>query len=501
MDYIWYPDLITSIVQMLPFATLLNIDKTIAVPVYRQIANGIVNAISSGLIGPGSGLPGTRDLAQQLGVHRKTIIAAYDELYAQSWIEIRPRKGVKVAQNLPGLKPQQWDELSSQGYSDKIPTDFYRAKAKKYLPKGITHPQIVIDDGLCDPRLSPIEMLMREYKTRAVRRYKQRAIHSTLAAGAPMLREALVNYFAQTRGLQVQVSNILVTQGAQMSLYIAANLLLKPGDVIIVGNPNYFVASQVFEQTGARIMMVPVDDHGMDVNAVEQVCNSNKIKALYVIPHHHHPTTVTLSAERRMRLLELAREHNFIIIEDDYDYDFHYTSSPYLPLASSKHNGRVIYIGSFSKSISSSVRIGFMIGPDDFIEEVAYLRRLIDLRGDYLMEEALATLLVNGDISRHLKKSNKIYEQRRDNLCTLLQQYLPDVITFDPPNGGMALWARFKKEHALPAIAARAANVGLAMSNGVAFNTDQDFNATRIGFASLTTEEMEEAILTLKGVI
>lgn len=486
---------------MLPFATLLTIDKTITVPVYRQIANGIVNAISSGLIGPGSSLPGTRDLAQQLSVHRKTIIAAYDELYAQSWIEIRPRKGVRVAENLPGLKAQQWDELSPEGYGAKIPVEFYRTKGEKYLSKGIAHPQIVIDDGLCDPRLSPIEMLMREYKTRAVRRYTQRTIHSTLAAGAPMLREALVGYFAQTRGLQVKVSNIMVTQGAQMSLYIAANLLLKPGDVIIVGNPNYFVASQVFEQTAARIVMVPVDEHGMDVNAVEQVCSSDKIKALYVIPHHHHPTTVTLSAQRRMRLLELARAYNFAIIEDDYDYDFHYTSSPYLPLASSKHSGRVIYIGSFSKSISSSVRIGFMTGPDDFIEEAAYLRRLIDLRGDYLMEEALATLLLNGEISRHLKKSNKIYEQRRDNLCTLLQQHLPAVVEFDSPNGGMALWARFKKEYSLPAIAARAASVGLAISNGLAFNTNQDFNATRIGFASLTTEEMEEAILMLKGAI
>ena len=486
---------------MLPFTTLISIDKTAATPVYQQIANDIVNAITSGLIKPGARLPGTRDLANQLGLHRKTIIAAYDELSAQSWIEVTQRKSVRVAESLPGFKPQKWDEAMAAGYSDKMPSHFYPLAATKHVLPKTDYPQIMIDDGLCDVRLSPTDLLLREYKTRMLKSYKRKTVSATLAGGALSLREALVPYFAETRGLQVKVQNLLITHGAQMALYIAANLLLKDGDIIVTGNPNYFVADQVFEQAGAKIIRVPVDQQGMDIQMVEQVCRQHEIKALYVIPHHHHPTTVTLSPERRLHLLELARQHNFAIIEDDYDYDFHYSSSPYLPLASSRHGGRVIYIGSFSKSISPALRIGFMAGPVNFIDEARHFRRLIDLRGDHLMEEALGALLVNGDISRHLKKANKIYEQRRDHLCVLLNEHLNEVVEFDKPNGGMAIWVRFKKEYSLPDIAAKAAARGMVMSNGIAFNTDQDFNAARFGFASLTTDEMEQAILLLKEII
>ncbi|WP_315818655.1 aminotransferase class I/II-fold pyridoxal phosphate-dependent enzyme [Paraflavitalea speifideaquila] len=135
---------------------------------------------------------------------------------------------------------------------------------------------------------------------------------------------------------------------------------------------------------------------------------------VYVIPHHHHPTTATLSADRRMQLLELVRQYKLAVIEDDYDFSFHYDSAPILPLASTQHGGCVIYIGSVTKVLTPSVRVGFMIAPEIFIKQATYLRRMIDSRGDNLMEAALANLMKNGDIGRHIKKSNKIYLQRRD---------------------------------------------------------------------------------------
>jgi GntR family transcriptional regulator/MocR family aminotransferase len=316
---------------MLPFSTFVSLDRSSTISLYLQISNSLVNAISSGLLTPGTRLPGTRGLAKSLDVHRKTIIAAYDELYAQSWIEVEPKKGTRVAQNLPGLKARSWSSEPKTGYEGKMAVSFYSAPDKVQFPvPPIIAPDLVINEGLPDSRLAPLDLLFREYRSRQKSASSNKIILGQ-ATGSLFLRESLVPYLAETRGLQVDSSNIMITQGAQMSIYLAANLLLKTGDKVIVAEPSYFLANAVFTQTGAQILRVPVDGQGMDIQAVEKLCVKNKIRMLYVIPHHHHPTTVTLSPERRMHLLELAARYNFAIVEDDYDYDFHYSSAPYLP--------------------------------------------------------------------------------------------------------------------------------------------------------------------------
>jgi GntR family transcriptional regulator/MocR family aminotransferase len=396
---------------MLPFDTLIPIDKSSALPAYQQVTHLIIKHIRNGVIIPGLLLPGTREMAGILKLHRKTIIAAYDELTAQGWTSVIPRKGFIVSEDLPEIKPKQWDkDTTGYAFNSKMPGPFYPVnKTGLLMPSPDTkQPDLIVDDGHPDSRLAPMVQLHREYRSRLKQQHVVKQVSVSLTAGTPKLREAMVTYMAQTRGLQVQTENILITHGAQMSIYLAASLLLKQGDYVIVGEPGYYVANQVFEHTGAHIIRVPVDKYGIDIAVVEEVCRKHPIKALYVIPHHHHPTTVTLSPERRMRLLEMAEQFNFTIIEDDYDYDFHYTSSPYLPLAAGNHHNRVVYIGSFSKALSATIRIGFMIAATDFLKQSIYLRRIIDLRGDHVMEESLAALLSNGDIGRHLKKVNKI---------------------------------------------------------------------------------------------
>ncbi|PTT03731.1 PLP-dependent aminotransferase family protein [Pedobacter sp. HMWF019] len=484
---------------MLPFPTFVSLDRSSTIALYLQISNGLVNAISSGLLTPGARLPGTRELAKLLDVHRKTIIAAYDELYAQSWIEVEPKKGARVAQNLPGLKARSWNKEPKTGYEGKMAVSFYSSPHKVQFPVSpVIAPDLVINEGLPDTRLAPLDLLFREYRSRQKSASSNKMVQGQ-ATGSLFLRESLVPYLAETRGLHVDSSNIMITQGAQMSIYLAANLLLKTGDKVIVAEPSYFLANAVFAQAGAQILRVPVDGQGMDIQAVEQLCAKNKIRMLYVIPHHHHPTTVTLSPERRMHLLELAARYNFAIVEDDYDYDFHYTSAPYLPLASSKHEGRIIYIGSFSKTLSANVRIGFMIAPSGFIEEAGDRRRLIDLRSDQLLGDALAVLINNGDIGRYLKKTNKTYLERRDHCCNLLDRHLKDLVEYQKPDGGMAIWVKFKDSLLLRDVALRAAIKGLQISDGELYNTHKiSYNSLRIGFASLTPAEMEKAILILK---
>jgi GntR family transcriptional regulator/MocR family aminotransferase len=202
-----------------------------------------------------------------------------------------------------------------------------------------------------------------------------------------------------------------------------------------------------------------------------------------------------------MKLLQLIREQNLPVIEDDYDYDFHYNRSPILPLASADHNGNVVYIGSLTKTLAPSVRMGYMVAGANFIKEAAHLRRLLDIRGDDVFEEAFAVLFANGTMQRHFKKSVKLYQQRRDLLCEGLQEIAP-YISFTKPAGGMAVWAKFNKKISLPDVAHRAAAQGLFMSDGSIYNYgNENYNALRIGFASLNEKEIEEAVSILKKVL
>jgi GntR family transcriptional regulator/MocR family aminotransferase len=214
------------------------------------------------------------------------------------------------------------------------------------------------------------------------------------------------------------------------------------------------------------------------------------------------PTAVALCPERRQQLLALAKKYSFAILEDDYDFDFQYASSPILPLASIDTCGNVIYIGSFSKTVAPAIRIGFLVAPVNLVEEATRLRRLIDRQGELLMEEAMANLLRNGDIDRHLKKANKIYHERRDLLCALLRSELGPRVGFCEPSGGFAVYTHF---NGMPIreVQAAAARLGLGMGNGEDYWHDptRRANAVRLGFASLNEKEMEEAVGLLKKAV
>ncbi|KAG4069240.1 hypothetical protein HA402_012093 [Bradysia odoriphaga] len=486
---------------MLPFKTLIQTDKTLKLPVYQQIANRLIGLIQEGILKPGLYLPGSRVLAEQLALHRKTVIAAYEELISQDWLVAAPRKGVMVAGNLPVIRPRTFRGAAS-AYGEKATFSFHHTPVAPVLPTVPATGTLVINDGFPDARLAPLTEWVKECRSVIDSpRYHKLLMYGN-ATGSESLRQQMLEYLSNTRGLNIQLPHIMITRGAQMAIYLAAALLIKKDDLVIVGSPDYFFADLCFEQLGARLLRVPVDEDGIDVDAIEQLCSQRKIKMLYLVTHHHHPTTVTLSAARRMKLLEVIRRHKLPVIEDDYDYDFHYSSAPILPLASADHGGNVIYIGSFTKSLGLSIRIGFMIAPADFIEEAAALRRLLDLRGDNLSEQALANLLADGTIDRHLKKSNKIYKERRDLFCELLKNKLGKAVHFTIPAGGMAIWLRFSKKYPLKKISQKAAALGLRISSGEQYHHGTPSqNALRFGFASLNNKEIITAVAILEKVL
>jgi GntR family transcriptional regulator/MocR family aminotransferase len=484
--------------------SLVNINKESSVPVYLQIANSIVAQIRRGTLRPESVLPGSRVLASALNVHRKTVVAAYDELYAQSWVDSYPRKGIFVAKNLPDIAPKSLVEnVTSGSFPDKtfFEVDETRVPITKLYKPAPQH-NLVINDGFPDTRLAPVDLLMREYRRFGNYQFTSKYLMYGPEYGSENLRSELAKFLSETRGLQVNPDNILITKGVQMGMYLTAQLLLAKGDVAIVPEPGYPAANEVFQYAGAELAYAPMDEQGIDLNAVEAICKKKKVKLLYIIPHHHRPTTVTLSSERRMQLLELAVKYRFAILEDDYDYDFHYSSSPVLPLASADYYGSVIYVGSFCKTIAPGIRIGFVAAPQNLVMQLARLRRMIDRQGEQLLEEALANLLKNGDIGRHLKKSNKIYHERRDIFCRLLCEHLGDHISFKIPDGGFAVWLQYLGGLDARDVSQKANEMGLTISNGEDyFSQSVNTQFIRMGFASLNPKEIEEGVEILSKAV
>ncbi|WP_281986191.1 PLP-dependent aminotransferase family protein [Aquimarina aggregata] len=490
---------------MFPFKNNITLERKNNRNLYLQICDQIIGFIKSGQLPPSAKLPSSRKLSEDLNVHRKTIIAAYDELIAQGWVETLPAKGTYIKSSLPVIKQQSFGKNSLQTNS-KTKSNFSFIHRPHLIRKEqkIDSLELRIDDGVPDNRLAPIEEIAKTYRNITKRAYYTKLLGYDSIYGNLELRKTLVNYLNETRGLNISLNNILITRGTQMGMYLAGQLLLNDTtNRIIVGTTNYMTSDNTFTEAGGIIERVPVDENGLDTNVIENICERKKIKAIYVTSHHHHPTTVTLSAKRRMHLLQLAKKYNFAIIEDDYDYDFHYSNSPILPLASNDNYGNVIYIGGFTKIIAPAMRIGYMIAPKDFIDEAARLRRIIDRQGDMILEQTMARMIISGDIQRHSKKALKIYKTRRDLFCALLKEKLGNYFDFQIPKGGMAVWVLLNKKYNWNTVISKAQLLNLEFNaEWKRYDNDNSgHNGIRFGFASLNEEEIHEVIHRLSKIM
>ena len=484
---------------MLPWKSIIQIQKDGATPVYLQIAGAMIQEIKKGRIGPGIKLPGSRQMADALTIHRKTIVRAYEELEAQGWIEVRPSKGTFTSRELPEVKPRGlFKDLTAYPATTGYPVP---VNTLIKTPANPMRQVIGFHEGP-DSRLMPVYELTKAYRSVLSKRLNLPYTSYVDTAGIERFRRILSEYLNNTRGLKTSFENIMVTRGGTMGLYLVVTALFKKGDAVIVGDTNYYYADRTFLHTGMELIRVPVDDHGIDVEAIEKICRRRKIAAVFITPHHHFPTTVTLSTSRRMNLLSLAGSAGFVIIEDDYDYDFHYQSSPILPLVSADNKGMVIYLGTLSKTISPAIRTGYVVAPVNLILELARIRQIIDTQGDPITELVLADLFQDGTIKRTLKKALKEYRHRRDFVCNALSTQLSDKIDFKVPDGGLSIWAKFHPSVQLPPLAQRLREKGIILSNGLIHDTTPvSLNATRIGFGWMNEKESEKAIAILSAAI
>ncbi len=472
---------------------IIKLERESSVAIFLQIANQITGAIQQGLIAPGQKMPGTRALAEAIQVHRNTVTAAYEELYALSWLVILPNKGAFVAAELPLVRRSQNELLdypAQTGFSFKtsiILDHFYENNTCDYL----------FTDGTPDIRLTQIKDLSRLYTANMKRKSNRKKMSAYFQEGSKYFKRHLCDYLKLTRGLKIAEEHILVTRSIEMNLFILSSILLQPDDYVVVPDPGYFAANMAFRRQTKNIFTVPVDEEGLDVAALEKQCQQQPVRLAYVIPQNHYPTTVSLSAARRMALLQLSQQYGFIIIEDEHDYDFHYEQQQMLPLATADAAGMVIYIGSFGKSLVPGFRTGFIVAPQNLMKEMRKFLGIIDRQGDVLMEQALGEMIEEGVIQKHIKKSIKVYKERRDKMAELLRLELGAWISFTPPVGGLAFWLVFKKKINLIRLRDQCMLNNLFLPRNLLYQNRRGA-AMRIGFGHLEEPELVIVIGILK---
>lgn len=477
--------------------TAIALDPASEVPVFLQIARAIADDVRRGRLRAGDALPGSRTLASSLAVHRNTVLAAYRELAAEGWIETRAAQGTVVSRELPDPPPRRFARAPARG-SPSCGFDLPNAP-EPLDPPALPRGTLVLQAGSPDVRLVPTAALARAYR---------RALRSkdVLGYGEPRgdlrLREALAPMLARLRGVAADPDAILVTRGSQMALDLVARTIVRPGDVVAVEALGYPPAWRAFEAAGARLVAVPLDRHGLRVDALEALVAREAVRAVYLTPHHQFPTTVTLSAARRLALLELARAARIAIVEDDYDFEFHYEGRPVLPLASADPAGVVLYVGTLSKILAPTLRLGFLVAPRAVIERASAIRTFVDRQGDRVVERAIAELLEDDEVQRHARRVRRLYRERRDALIEALASELGGAVHVDAPPGGMAIWAAIDDTIDVDAWAARAPAHGVAFVPGARYAFDGASRPNvRLGFASLAPEELRDAVLRMKAAL
>jgi GntR family transcriptional regulator / MocR family aminotransferase len=429
-------------------------------------------------------------------VHRQTVVTAIDDLVAEGWLVCKKASGTFVSEGVPDSAKRRRDTERARPGPSRFALELASAPRPE-LPREAGARALLMSGTRPDVRLLPADLIGRYYR-RSIGAFGRQLLSYNHPAGLPRLRQQLALMLSLTRGLAIDPASIMVTRGSQMALALLARALIRPGDAVVVEQPGYRPAWEAFRLAGAEVLPVLVDDHGLHVRALRQLIARRRVRAVYVTPHHQFPTTVTLSGPRRLELLELAAQERFAVIEDDYDHEFHFTGKPVLPMASIDRAGVVAYVGTLSKVLAPGLRLGFVAAPSDLIEQLVAYRSLVDLQGDHVLEYAIAQMLEDGLIQRHVRKMRRTYRARLVSLAAALRQQLGDFLTFREPSGGTAIWVRTRSTRRMVQWARAARDRGVVFDAGGTFALDgAPGSGARLGFACLTEDELGRAVQAL----
>jgi GntR family transcriptional regulator/MocR family aminotransferase len=465
-------------------------------PLFRQVYLGLRSGILSGSYAAGARLPSTRDLAEQLGVSRTSVLTAYDQLLAEGFVEGRVGSGTYVCHGLSkagarGGKPAASVALSRFGAAAT------KAAARLAVPERRPEP-LPFDFAYwrSDLESFPLERWWRAL-LREARRAPIRDLDYGDAAGSPALREAICDHLRRHRAVVCDPSQVLVVNGSQQALDLIARTLLDPGDLVAIEDPHYQGAREAFRALGASLVAVPVDREGLDPRRLPR-----KATLAFVTPSHQFPTGAVLPLARRVALLEWAKRSRAVIVEDDYDGEFRYEGQPEESLQGLDTEGRVLYIGTFSRTVYSALRIGYLVAPKALVPALVAAKWLSDRHTATLEQRALARFIAGGAYERHLRRVRRRNAARREALLGSIVAFLGGRVEVTGSGAGahVALWPRGERSET--EIVARAASRGVGV-----YGLSHYFlgRARRpgllLGYARLSEAEIREGVRRLGSVL
>jgi len=447
-----------------------------------RIYRALLDAIVDGRLRPGEKLPPTRELAQRLEVSRTTVTDAYDRLTAEGFLIGRVGAGTFVS-----TQPTQRAERRALGGVAR-PRELWSS-----LPPPVSTPWLDYDFrlGAPDGRLFPMEtwrrLVTRELRVKVVRNFDYGD-----PSGHPALRAAIARYFGVSRSVRAGADDVLVTQGAQQALDLIGRVLVAPGDVVAVEEPGYVPARRLFQSLGASVVPVPVDAAGLDVSALPPTA-----RLVYTTPSHQFPLGTPMSLERRTALLAWAEAQDAVVVEDDYDSEYRFSDRPLEPLQSIDRGGRVVYVGSFSKTMAPMLRLGFVVAPESLRSALRTAKQLTDWHGDVIAQAALAAFLDEGLLARHVRKATREYAARHALLVSTVERDFP-WLTLVPSAAGLHLCVRSSVD--VSGVVERARAVGVGVQALADFCLGPVRQGLVLGYGAISQERIVEGLRRLAEV-
>ncbi len=419
------------------YSPVITLDRKAAKPLHRQIYDAYRARIIGRDLQPGQQVPSSRALAAELGVSRIPVLDAYSQLLAEGYFESRRGAGTFVSSDLP----EQLIACESHiEQSFKDPGPRITSRGSSLLLSHERAPWVVGSGAFSVGQLA-FDHFPFQIWSNLVSRRARKVRASSLNYGDPMgsleFRKTLATYLRTARAVQCEADQIILVSGSQQALDLSARVLLNPESTVWMEEPGYELARSALTLAGSKLIPVPVDGEGLDVSAGIRVCPN--ASAAYVTPSHQFPLGVVMSASRRLQLLDWAHNSGSWIMEDDYDSEYRYESMPIASLQGMDHGSRVIYIGTFSKILFPSLRMGYVVVPPDLVSRFVAVRRIMDICPSHFYQAILGDFMDQGHFARHIRKTRLLYAERRDALADSLRKEFGDRLEIVGAEAGMHL--------------------------------------------------------------
>jgi GntR family transcriptional regulator / MocR family aminotransferase len=490
----------------------ITLDQRSETPLHKQLYDELRMAILAGRLKPGERVPSTRGLSHSLGVSRATVTQSYEQLLSEGYLRAATGSGTFVGCELPDelLKTRPVETslpaARPQEAARRIELSRYGASIEDSAPFEPPEPDAPINFKTGRPALD--EFPSHQWRRLMLKHFRAKD-HSLLSCaegsqGYEPLREAIAGYLRHARAVKCDADQVVVVNGAQQAIDLIAKLLIDRGDSVAVENPGYLVARRVFMAHGAELIPLPVDESGIVVEALTSKSKGG-LKLVYVTPSHQFPTGVTLTLPRRLDLLCWAEKTGAMIVEDDYDSEFRFNSRPIPSLQGLADGDSVIYVGTFSKVLFPSLRIGYLVAAPSLARVFARAKWLADLQTPTVEQRVLADFIIEGHLERHLRRMRTLYDNRRQTLVRALETHFGGRVTILGGNAGMHLMIRLRSGLDDDEIArrARAAGVGMVSARLYYLGEGGPRNMAEfvLGYSGLSERRIREGVRRLAKIL